>query len=153
MFYNTRYSMAATTKHLYMGDFGSIMISEKFMNYILETFRPRRKAFGKGELILEKNTAEDRLCLLVKGVAYLCIENENGGKQLLDYFTKGAVICHEMLPDIRGGHCFIQAKYPCIAAFLSDRELIGHMLKQNDEDLAQLCSAIFRSALDRKSVV
>ena len=70
-----------------MGDFGSIMISEKFMNYILETFRPRRKAFGKGELILEKNTAEDRLCLLVKGVAYLCIENENGGKQLLDYFT------------------------------------------------------------------
>ncbi len=151
MFYNTRYSMAATTKHLYMGDFGSIMISEKFMNYILETFRPRRKAFGKGELILEKNTAEDRLCLLVKGVAYLCIENENGGKQLLDYFTKGAVICHEMLPDIRGGHCFIQAKYPCIAAFLSDRELIGHMLKQNDEDLAQLCSAIFRSALSARN--
>ena len=130
-----------------MGDFGGIMISEKFMDYILETFRPRRKAFGKGELILEKNTPEDSLCLLVKGVAYLCIENENGDKQLLDYFTKGGVICYEMLPDIRGGHCFIQAKYPCTAAFLSHHELISHMLQQRDEELAGLCSELFRSAL------
>ncbi len=75
-----------------MGDSDTIFISEKNMKFILEYFQPRQKAFGRSEMILEKNIPEDRLCLLLKGTAYLCMENERGDKQLLDYFTGGCCI-------------------------------------------------------------
>lgn len=130
-----------------MGDSGKIFISEKNIKLLRELFRPKQKAFGKGEMILEKNGPEMRLCLLLRGTAYLCMEDESGCKQLLDYFTTGQLLYQEMLPDPDNGHCFIQAKYPCTAAYLSHQELLEHILKQGDRELAELLSAMLRSAV------
>ncbi len=130
-----------------MVDSDTIFISEKNIKLLRDLFRPKQKAFGKGEMILEKNRPKQCLCLLLKGTAYLCMENESGSKQLLDYFTRGQLLYQEMLPAPDNGHCFIQAKYPCTAAYLSHQELLEHILKQADRELAELLSAMLRSAV------
>lgn len=130
-----------------MGDSDTIFISEKNMKFILEYFQPRQKAFGRSEMILEKNIPEDRLCLLLKGTAYLCMENERGDKQLLDYFTGGRLLYHDMLPGPESGHCFVQAKYPCVIAYLPGPELTEYILKTEDRNLATQFYGILRSTV------
>lgn len=130
-----------------MGDFDSLIISEKNMKYIRDIFRPKQKSYGKGEIILDGQAPDNRLCVLLKGTAYLCVEQENGGRQLLDYFTKGQLICPEMLPGADNGHCFILAKYPCTAACLSHQELQEHMLTHSDSDLTELFSHLLHAVI------
>jgi len=106
----------------YMEYLDYLSLNGKTIKSILKTFQSSVKEFEKGSMILEKSIKEDRLCLLTKGTAYLCVENENGDRQLLDFFTKGHIMCHEMLPAAGGSHSFIYAKYPCCVAYLSSEQ-------------------------------
>lgn len=124
-----------------------LVVSGKTMKSILRIFQPRIKEFAKGELILRKDINESRLCLLLKGTAYLCVENEYNAKQLLDFFLKGQFLCHEMLPAPNNGHCFLQAKYPCAVAYLPYQEFLQYTLQHPASELAELAPGIFRSLI------
>lgn len=69
-----------------------LILNDKTIKILLSIFGPQIREFGKGETILEKSWKENRLCLLLKGTAYLCIDNEYGDKQLLDFFVKGQIL-------------------------------------------------------------
>ena len=130
-----------------MGDSDSLIISEKNIKYTREAFRPKQKSYGKGEIILDGQTPERRLCILLRGTAYLCVEQEDGGRQLLDYFTKGQLICPEMFPGTGSGHCFILAKYPCTAAFFTHQQLQEYVLSRSDSELAVLFSRLLHAVI------
>lgn len=100
-----------------------LILSGKAMKTLVKAFEPKIREFQKGEVILRKSAAEGRLCLLLKGTAYLCVENEYADKQLLDFFTAGQLFYHDMLPSPHNGHCFIHAKHPCTVAYFEPAQL------------------------------
>lgn len=130
-----------------MGDLEHLFFQEKFIKKILEEYRPRTKEFQKGEIILKKDTAENRLCLLLKGTAYLYIENEYDTRQLLDFFMRGQLMCHEMLPTPNDGYCYIQAKHPCTVVYLDWPEPAGCTPGKQDRCLAAFLPLTFRSII------
>jgi CRP/FNR family transcriptional regulator, anaerobic regulatory protein len=129
----------------------SLILSEKTIKAVLSIFRPRKKRFEKGELILEKGTMDDRLFLMLKGTSYLCVENEYNTKQLISFFMKGQFICHEMLPTPHNGHCFVQAKYPTTVAVLSYTELMAYSLQNPTDTRSHSFSHIFRNVIAAQS--
>ena len=116
------------------------LLPQKMLKKLLSVFHPRIREFNKGELIMEKDPFENRLCILLKGTAYLCIENEHATKQLLDFFIKGELFCYEMMPSAPGCHCFIQAKYPCSVAYLPFSDLLFTLII-----LSSICSLLTKS--------
>lgn len=100
-----------------------LILSGKAIKALVKSFEPKIREFQKGEAILRKSAAEGRLCLLLKGTAYLCVENEYADKQLLDFFTAGQIFYHDMLPSPHNGHCFIHAKHPCTVAYFEPEQL------------------------------
>ena len=114
---------------------------------IVRTFNPAIKNFERGESILRKDVRENRLCFLLNGTAYLQIENEYDSKQILDYFVKGQVLCHDMLAEPHNGHCYVFAKYPCSIAYIDPIDIIGCSQAHKDDFLSRLPGFIFRSIL------
>lgn len=119
------------------------VLSQKMQKKVISTFHPRIREFKKNELILEKASSETRLCLLLKGTAYLCIENEHGIKQLLDFFTRGAFFSYRMMPAAPGCHCFIHAKYPCSVAYLPATELLEYIVQNPADELGSFLQNSF----------
>lgn len=128
-----------------------LILSAKTMKAFLKTFQLKVREFKKGEVILHKDTKEGRLCLLLKGTAYLCVENEYASKQLLDFFTAGQIFYHEMLPSPHNGHCFVQAKHPCTIAYLEYEELLNAVRIDSESELAKLSYGIFRSIVSARN--
>lgn len=127
------------------------ILPAKTIKFILHALQPKVREFKKGELILWKETNENRLCLLLKGTAYLCVENEYAAKQLLDFFIKGQIFCHEMMPNPNNGHCFIQAKYPCSVAYLSYQDLMEYISKNSASELSEVFQNIFRTIISARN--
>lgn len=127
-----------------------LILSGKAMKALVKFFEPKIREFQKGETILQKNTSEDRLCLLLKGTAYLCVENEYADKQLLDFFTAGQMFYYEMLPSPHNGHCYIHAKHPCAVAYLEPEQFKDAVCRGIENDLISVLSGLSRSiAADR----
>lgn len=116
----------------------SPVINEKTVKTLLKLFDPKTKEIQKGESILNEAAKENRLCLLLKGTAYLCLENEYGGRQLLDFFTERQILCQRIFPSSANGHCYVYAKYPCTVAFLDRRQLMTYMEQNPSSGLATL---------------
>lgn len=114
---------------------------------IVETFRPAIKNYERGEIIFRKDIQENRLCFLLDGTAYLQIENEYDSKQILDYFIKGQILCHDMLAKPHNGHCYVYAKYPCSIAYIDPMDIIGCSQAHKDDFLSRLPAFIFQSTL------
>ncbi len=128
-----------------------LILNDKTIKILLSIFGPQIREFGKGETILEKSWKENRLCLLLKGTAYLCIDNEYGDKQLLDFFVKGQILCHEMLPAPNDGHCCLYAKYPCAIAYLDRRAFAQYADRNPSAPLADLLFDMFRACLSAQN--
>ncbi|MBO5093650.1 MAG: Crp/Fnr family transcriptional regulator [Lachnospiraceae bacterium] len=127
-----------------------VILSGKTMKALIKCFEPKIREFQKGEVILRKSANESRLCLLLKGTAYLCIENEYADKQLLDFFTAGQMFYYEMLPSPHNGHCYIHAKHPCVVAYLEPEQLRAAACRGVENDPVSQISGLFRSiAADR----
>ena len=108
---------------------------------------PATKNFERGDSILRKDAKENRLCFLLNGTAYLQIENEYDSKQILDYFVRGQILCHDMLAEPHNGHCYVFAKYPCSIAYIDPMDIIGCSQAHKDDFLGRLPGFIFRSIL------
>ncbi|WWR16413.1 Crp/Fnr family transcriptional regulator [Lachnospiraceae bacterium JLR.KK008] len=116
----------------------SLILSDKTVHSLLKWFEPKTKELKKGETILQKDTPDSRLLLLLKGTSYLCVENKYGGRQLLDFFFKGQILFHEMLPAADSGHCYLYAKYPCTVACLDRHDLMAYLYGNPSSGLAEL---------------
>lgn len=114
---------------------------------ILQTFQPAVKNFERQEFILRKSVKEDRFCFLLSGTAYLEVENEYDSKQILNYFLKGQVLCHDMLIQPNNGHCYVIAKYPCSVAYIDPMEIEAYRKTHKDSPLSHLPAFIFQSIL------
>jgi len=134
-----------------MVDSENLILSDKIIRLIMEKLRPRVREFQKGELILKKDIEENRLCLLLKGTAYLYIENEYATRQLLDFFTKGQLMFHEMLPTPENGYCYIQAKHPCTIAYLDCKKFAECPLDRSGNTLTGYFSDVFRSIISARN--
>lgn len=114
---------------------------------IVKTFHPAIKNFERDEIIFRKDAKENRFCFLLNGTAYLQVENEYASKQILDYFVKGRVLCHDMLTAPHNGHCYLFAKYPCTVAYVDPAEIISCSRISKDDFLIHLPEFIFQSML------
>lgn len=114
---------------------------------IVKFFQPAVKNFARDEVILRKDIREDRFCFLLSGTAYLQVGNEYDSKQILDYFVKGQVLCHEMLPSPHNGHCYVLAKYPCRIAYIDPADILDCSRTYTDGILGRLPDFIFHSIL------
>ncbi|MGN1180362.1 MAG: Crp/Fnr family transcriptional regulator [Suilimivivens sp.] len=114
---------------------------------IVRIFNPAIKNFKRGEIIFRKDVKESRFCFLLEGTAYLQIENEYDSKQILDYFVKGQVLCHDMLAEPHNGHCYLFAKYPCSIAYINPAEIISCSQAHKDDFLSRLPGFIFQSIM------
>lgn len=123
------------------------VLSQKMQKKLISALHPRVREFNKGELIMEKEPVENRLCLLLKGTAYLWIENEHAAKQLLDFFMKGEFFCYEMLPAAPNCHCFIQAKYHCSVAYLSPIDITEYVTSNPSDELGSFFRSIFHNII------
>ena len=125
----------------------SYLLGIQELETIIRTFNPAIKNFERGEIIFRKDIKENRLCLLLDGIAYLQIENEYASKQILDYFEKGRVLCHDMLTETHNGHCYLFAKYPCSIAYIDPVEILNCSLAHRDDFLSCLPGFLFQSIL------
>ena len=88
-------------------------LSTQELDFIVKALNPTIKKYNRGELLCKKNSKERRLFFLLSGTAYLEVENEFEGKQILEYFVKGQILCHDMMIQPNNGSCYAVAKYPC----------------------------------------
>lgn len=124
-------------------------LNAQTMKYLIERLELRVRRFHKGETILRKDMKEERLCLLLKGTAYLCIDNEYADKQLLDFFLCGQLFYDALLPSPHNGHCFVQAKRPCTVAYL-EWDRLRSASGNADDKLTSALSALLCSAAERR---
>lgn len=129
----------------------SPIITPKLQKRLISAFHPRIREFNKGELIMEKDPLENHLCLLLKGTAYLCVENEHASKQLLDFFIKGEFFCYEMMPTAPNCHCFIQAKYTCSIAYLSPTALLEYTTQKPSAELSSFLQNVFQRIITSRN--
>ena len=127
------------------------LLSAKQQKSLIQAIRPQIRSFNKGDLIFDHETNENRLCLLLKGTAYLCIENESAVMQLLDFFMKGQFFCYEMIPFPHNCHCFLQAKYPCSIAYLEKGSIRRFVNEAPDTETSLLLQNIFPSMITAQS--
>ncbi|MGN0376297.1 MAG: Crp/Fnr family transcriptional regulator [Suilimivivens sp.] len=117
------------------------------LEMLVRIFNPAIKNYERGEIILRKSIKERRFGFLLGGTAYLEIENEYDSKQILDYFVKGQVLCHDMLIQPNNGHCYVLAKYPCSIAYINPMEIENYCQAHKDSVLHDLPVFIFQSIL------
>lgn len=117
------------------------------LDLIVKTFHPVMKEFQRGEIIIRASVREDRFCLLLGGTAYLEVENEYDSKQILDYFVKGQILCHDMLIKPNNGHCYVIAKHPCKIACIEREAIERYKGAHSDDPLGHLCEFVFQSML------
>ena len=129
----------------------SPILSAKMQKKLISTLHPRIREFNRGELIMERESPENRLCLLLKGIVYLWVENEHASKQLLDFFTKGELFCYEMIPTPPGCHCFIQAKYSCSVAYLEQSDILEYIAQNPAEELSLFLQNIFHNIVTSRN--
>lgn len=127
------------------------ILSPKMQKKLISAFHPRIREFKKNELIMEKASSETRLCLLLKGTAYLCIENEHAVKQLLDFFTRGEFFSYGMMPTAPGCHCYMQAKYPCRIAYIQTADLLSYILQNPSDELGSFLQELFHRIITSRN--
>jgi CRP-like cAMP-binding protein len=117
------------------------------LDRVIKLLNPTVKDFKRGEVILRENKSEHRLLFLLGGTAYLVVENEFNGKQILGYYLKGQVLLHDMLVQPHNGQCYITAKQPCTVAFVQLSAFEKYRQKTKDREFDYLPTFVFRSAL------
>ncbi len=122
-------------------------LSTQELDFIVKTLNPTIKKYNRGELLYKKNSKERRLFFLLSGTAYLEVENEFEGKQILEYFVKGQVLCHDMMIQPNNGSCYAVAKYPCTIALVSIDKIEKYRQTHQDTVLDYLPVFIFKSSV------
>ena len=116
-------------------------LSARDINSLINRFRPKLKSYGKKENIRVGKKYEDKLCLVLEGMVYLCVENDDCERSILGYFKRGDFISHGMLlPEEQGVSYFI-AKKAATVAYFDKAELIKYMTS-DDEHIARLFDGI-----------
>lgn len=121
-------------------------LSSQELDFIVKTLNPTIRKYNRGELLYKKSSSEKRLFFLLSGTVYLAVENEFEGRQILEYFVKGQVLCHDMLIQPNNGNCYAVAKYPCTAALVSYEKVEKYRQIHQDAALDYLPAFIFKSS-------
>lgn len=118
-------------------------LTTRDINSLLNRFRPKEKSYAKKENIKTSRKYEDKLCLVLEGMIYLCVENENFERSILGYYKKGDFISHSMLLPYEQGVSYFVAKKASKVAYFDKAELIRHMVGDS-EHLDKLLGVINR---------
>lgn len=114
---------------------------------IVKTLKPVIKKYDRGELLFRETDRETKFYLLLGGTAYLAAENEYGFKQILNFFTKGQILFHDMMIAPHNGHCYAIAKSPCTIALIDPADIEKYRQTHKDNLPDHLPAFISRSAL------
>lgn len=122
-------------------------LNSQELDFIVKNLNPAIKKYNRGEILCKKDSSERRLFFLLGGTAYLTIENEFEGRQILEYFVKGQILCYDMLIQPNNGNCYAVAKYPCTAALVSLENIEKYRQTHRDTALDYLPVFIFKSSV------
>lgn len=122
-------------------------LGEQELKTIVEALHPVIKRYNRGEILFKQNTEKNRFCILLDGVAYLEVVNEYETKQILEYFTKGQILCPDMIIRPYNGNCYIIAKYPCTIAYIEPFKIEKSSQTCQNEVFDYLPAFIFQSSL------
>lgn len=122
-------------------------LSAQELDFIVKNLNPAIKKYNRGEILFKKNSSEKRLFCLLGGTAYLTVENEFEGRQILEYFVRGQILCCDMLIQPNNGNCYAVAKYPCTAALISPESIEKYRQTKKDAALDYLPVFIFSSSV------
>lgn len=117
------------------------------LDLIVKTLNPAIRKFSRGELLLKNGMKENRIFIFLGGTAYLEVENEYDSKQILDYFVRGQILCHDMLIQPNNGNCYVVAKYPCTVALADPLEIEKYRQVGRDKFFDRLPDFIFQTSL------
>lgn len=122
-------------------------LNSQDLDFIVKTLNPTIKKYNRGELLCKKNSSEKNFFLILGGTVYLAVENEFEGRQILEYFVKGQILCQDMLIQPNNGSCYAIAKYPCTAALISPEKIEEYRQTHQDTALDYLPVFIWRSSV------
>lgn len=106
------------------------VLSEILTNAELEglcaCFRPAKKEYAKGEIIISLSSHDqDTLGLVEDGTAYLITSNVSGQRRILDYYERGCFFGRRLLPLVNEKPFYVVAKSKCTVHFVSYQKLIS----------------------------
>ena len=104
---------------LYMGS----LLNEQELKYLKNRFNARAVSYAKNETIMHMDFDTEQLCFLSKGTVYLCAENEQCERSILNFFRCGEYFTSAMLIPSDHAVSYAYAKYPCEVFFLNRTEI------------------------------
>lgn len=122
-------------------------LDEQELSTVMKALHPVIKKYKRGEILFQQIKEKSRFCILLSGVVYLEVANEYDTKQILEYFTKGQVLCPDMIIRPRNGNCYMIAKYPCAIAYIEPFRTESYRQANQNKYPESLPAFIFRSSL------
>lgn len=86
-------------------------------------FRPTKKNYGKGELIMGISGENDEVGIITEGTAYLVSINGEGQKSIVNCYRRGDVFGSRFSPDSLLNAYYIVAHSPCDITYISYKKL------------------------------
>ena len=123
-------------------------LTTRDINYLLNRFNPKEKAYSKKEIVKTSKKYENKLCLVLEGMVYLCVENDNFEINILGYYGRGEFITHSMLPDDKQGVSYFIAKKAAKIAYFDTDDLIKYMM--SDKEHMEKLMGVITHQLEKK---
>jgi len=98
------------------------------MRFLRRHFSPRMIDLAKNEILYRQNLEEDSVLLLLDGLVYLCTENEQFSRSILQFYRAGEIFCTDTLPSGEHGVSYLLAKSRGRLAVLRRQDLLRFLL-------------------------
>ena len=93
--------------------------------FLLKSLRPRYLLADKREVIFRDETDQERVGIVLEGMVYLCVENEQCERQILQFFRPGDYFSAAMRIPVDRGLCYFVTKTASRIACFSRKEIFG----------------------------
>ena len=104
----------------------SKMLTNAELEGLRTCFRPLRKEYAKGEIIISLSSQDqDTLGLVESGTAYLITSNVSGQRRIVDYYERGCFFGKRLLPLVNEKPFYVVARSKCTVHFVSYQKLIS----------------------------
>jgi len=100
---------------------------------LLKNIETRTVNVEKKQYLFQKKTDEGMGAFVLEGMVYLCVENENFERIILQYFGPGDAFFHSMLTQVGYGMSYLITKKPAKLALFSKSQLTESVLAELSE--------------------
>lgn len=100
-------------------------LSSQNVHNILSSLGSEEKNFKKGDFILKFNVNFLDVGILRSGLAYLISVDDNGDKNIFDFYSSGDIFGQPFSPDSNVNLCYIIAKKDCCVNFFPYKNLFN----------------------------